>query len=289
MQSSKFGQDEQSWDCGYPTEVGCVIFNTAVLRDKYTPETYFEDKILNAVNNLRGFETDLQRTLHNMSYFQCTVTKGTKLRYRGRTYQLLHCLLRVKTVLLPRTHESISFLNFLKHNMFNCHDKVIEKNESLLNNHPDIAFNPEGFPINSSLGLRFLLHSLKIKLSGNDQCEEPFAAREDQRSCKGVSKLFCVPKPSINNHLVKGTFSRKAFLKNLEPEYWKFFGNELCYMCGVKKEQRGDCETWCIHLHCPSSDTNTPPSLINISKLAVLQASFLNKRASRFHPYFTNK
>lgn len=281
-------EDISSWDCAYGTEVGSIIFNTAVLRDKFHSVDLYQDKLDTAVRAVYGFENQLQRSIHDLSVFKCSVTKGTLLKYEGLTYCLIHCMVRIKTPLMLDEDELTPYMNFVLDHLFCSSDEIITKNHFLLQSErPTLFFMPDGFPISSTLGLKFLLASMKVKYSKNDQDIVPFKA-EDDPNHKGLSRTFSLPKAKEGSSVVKGYLSKDSFFKNIGEQYRQFFGKELCYMCGHKLENEGGSETWSVHLHEPHSD-NRPMSLKNASKLVVMETCLRQKRilsSVRFnHPY----
>lgn len=276
MQAPFNEKEIDSWNCAYPTEVGCIIFNTAVLHDRFYGVEPYQQKLREAALNLGPLCTPLYRTFHNLSTFKSAVTPGTKLRYRNREYRLIHCCLRVRTFLLLDQDDIKGYLNFLMHHLFTTYDRLIETNLKLLDSKPDLFFQPEGFPISSSLGLKFLVHSMKIKLSGNDPIQVPFTAQDDLHSV-GCTKTITLPKSKHGSKLVKATFSRRSLLRRLAHPYAKLFGNELCYLCGYKLNHQQNQETWQFHLH-KQTPKHDPLDLQTLAKLTVMEACFLRSR-----------
>ncbi|BCZ16716.1 GAM-1 [Aviadenovirus bubonis] len=277
------------WDCNYGAEVGAIIFTTAI-RPEDSNTSALENKLIEALGNMISFTSHLQRTIYNLGKFQTSVCLGSCFKYKNREHQLIHCTVRVQSYLLLEPEQKKDFLSHIFNHLFNTTDKIIERNEALLERHPEVVFSDEKFTLSSSVALKLALKTAKIRVCENDPHLEPFTSDRNIHP-DGSTRQCKLPETCNRSEQGKPFFSRTSLLKTLPNEYRQFFTKEnCCYMCGYKIGTEQGQEKWCLHVHHKNNPPNTPPSLENQARLAAIEMCLKVKRdpikKHRSHPYF---
>lgn len=270
--------------------MGAIIFTTGVMHDPYNNMgPYYTEKLQHAVSTMISFDKPLNKIIYDLGKFHCSVSTGSLVTYRRKQYRLLHCVVRSQSLLLLEPEQKGDFLRFIFNHLFDTHESIINRNQTLLDQHPNVTFSAEKFPLSSSLGLKMALKTHKIKICQNDPHCEPFTSTINEGIKEGSTRQCLITATESKDH-GKPFLSRKSLLKILPEPFHQFFTKEnCCYLCAYKIGTEHKREVWSLHVHHRENPIKAPTSLENQARLAVVEACLKIKRHnknSRIHPYF---
>lgn len=288
-----------AWECGLKCEIGLITFSMLAPFDRKHPDTAtrIHATLVSACRNIPKFTTPFIEELHRMATRMCSVVKARDIFMRGKKYELLNCLVRVKSFIPANQDQKQEYLQLLSKSLFRTYNKVKHQASAFLKKHKLIFNDNHGLLLTNVSALKLAVKTLSFDITNVNlpRCLPRYAG-----GCSkvvGCTSTFSVEKAETGAAVNQNVFLR-SMLKTVVPEdVHNLVLPGICYNPGAKYYTSEREELWCVHLHTEynkysnvDSSKFNPISLQDAARLKVLETAFKIRRArttnNRKSPYF---